>query len=113
MPIFVNRRNAPRRAADAFVKVRSTKGGEWMLRTRDVSATGLFVYPRSAGAEFAVGDALRLELYDYDRYLTCRGVVVRKSASDEIASYPGGFGVHITEISETDRAALNQMASAS
>lgn len=111
MPPFVNQRAEPRVAASVFVK--ATDGTrQFMLRTRDVSATGMFVYPRSADSDaFEVGTDLRLDLYDYDRFVSCRGVVVRRvaSGSQEQSRYPVGYGVRIVAMDAPNRARFGEM----
>jgi hypothetical protein len=105
-------RSAERVRVDAFVKVHGVDGQELVFRTRDLSAHGLFLYTRVARAyPFKVGSTLALELYDYDRTVTVKVVVVRvvDPGSDESAQYPTGFGVRILECSDADRATLAAM----
>lgn len=106
-----NTRAAPRVKVEAFVKV---SGGdkEYVFRTRDLSANGLFLYTRVAHIyPFRVGSTLTLELYDYDEFVTAKVVVVRvvEPNSAEADRYPTGFGVRIIDISDADRAKLEAM----
>jgi hypothetical protein len=104
-------RSARRVKVDAFVKV----GGpdhEFVFRTRDLSKSGLFLFTRVAHVyPLRVGSKLNLELYDYDKFVTCRVVVARivEPGSAESDDYPTGFGVRITEISDEDMANLVSM----
>ncbi len=114
MPPSANQRAVPRIAADMFVRA-SSGARQCMLRTRDVSTSGLFAYQRSErGYVFDVGTDLHLELYDYDRFVSCRGVVVRRVAdgSAEQASYPVGYGVRIVAIDPANQARLGEMLAA-
>jgi hypothetical protein len=104
-------RDARRVAVDAFVKV-AGRDREYVFRTRDLSKNGLFLYTRVGHVyPFKVGSTLALELYDYDRFVTCKVVVVRvvESGSAEADKYPVGFGVRIIEINDAERSALAAM----
>ena len=95
-------RHAPRVAVDAFVKVQG-QDREYILRTRDLSQNGLFLYTKVHHIyPFKVGSTLTLELYDYDTYVKCRAVVVRvvEAGSTESGDYPTGFGLRIVEIAD-------------
>jgi hypothetical protein len=105
-------RSAERVRVDAFVKVHGVDGQELVFRTRDLSTHGLFLYTRVARAyPFKVGSTLALELYDYDRAVAVKVVVVRvvDPGSEESSQYPTGFGVRIIECSDADRATLAAM----
>ncbi len=104
-------RSAPRVAVEAFVKVSGAER-EFVLRTRDLSENGLFLYTKVAHIyPFRVGSSLTLELYDYDCALSCDVVVVRvvEPGSAEADDYPTGFGVKITNIGPEAREALRTM----
>ena len=104
-------RDARRVAVDAFVKV-AGKDREYVFRTRDLSKNGLFLYTKVGHVyPFKVGSTLSLELYDYDRFVTCKVVVVRvvQTGSSEAEKYPVGFGVRIIEIGDDERNALQAM----
>jgi hypothetical protein len=104
-------RKHPRISIDAFVKV-TGDDREFVFRTRDLSAGGLFLYTRVGHIyPFRVGDQLTLELYDYDRFVACKVAVARvvQEGSPEASSFPLGFGVHITEIDDENRTRLAQM----
>ena len=49
--------------------------------------------------------------YDYDKFVTCKVVVVRvvESGSPEAEKYPVGFGVRIVEIADESRDKLGAM----
>jgi len=106
-------RSAERVKVEAFVKILgSERDREFVFRTRDLSANGLFLYTRVAHIyPFKVGSTLTLELYDYDRFVTARVVVVRivEQNSAEADHYPTGFGVRIVEMDEDNRARLTEM----
>lgn len=106
-------RSAERVKVEAFVKVASGDGDrEYVFRTRDLSLQGLFLYTRVAHIyPFHVGSSLALELYDYDRFVSARVVVVRvvEPNSAEADRYPTGFGVRIVDMSDADRVALKAM----
>lgn len=100
-----NQRSAVRVRVEAFVKVED-ETREYVFRTRDLSEGGLFLYTKVAHIyPFEVGSSLKLELYDYNEYVSCRVVVARVVAptSTEAEEYPVGFGVRIVEISDEDR----------
>lgn len=106
-----NARSAERVKIDAFVKVQGA-GGEYVLRTRDLSRKGVFLYTKVGHVlPFRVGSTLSLELYDYDRYVACQVVVVRvvEPGSAEAEQYPAGFGCRIVELDEKNDAALASM----
>lgn len=98
---------------DAFVKVLGGDGDkEYVLRTRDLSRGGLFLYTRVAHSyPFRVGSTLTLELYDYDRSVTCKAVVVRvvEEGSAEADHYPCGFGLRIVGIDDANGERLGHM----
>jgi hypothetical protein len=105
-------RSAERVRVDAFVKVSGADGQELVFRTRDLSAHGLFLYTRVARSyPFRIGSTLDLELFDYDRSVSVKVVIVRVVApgSDEAQSYPTGFGVRIIEATEQTRGELARM----
>jgi hypothetical protein len=105
-------RAAERVRVDAFVKVHGADGQELVFRTRDLSAHGLFLYTKVARAyPFRVGQALQIELYDYDQQVVCKVVVVRvvEPGSPENARFPTGFGVRIVECDDASRRALATM----
>ena len=107
------RREAERVKVEAFVKV-SGEGGdhEYVFRTRDLSASGLFLYTRVAHIyPFRIGSTLQLELYDYDEAVTCKVVVVRvvEPGSAESDRYPTGFGVRIIQCDDVSRGRLQTM----
>lgn len=104
-------REAQRVKIEAFVKV---SGGdrEFVFRTRDLSKKGLFLYTRVGHIyPFKVGSTLTLELYDYDKFVTCKVVVVRvvEAGSAEADRYPTGFGVRIIELDDGNKATLYGM----
>lgn len=106
-----NQRSAPRVQIEAFVKVEDDTR-EYVFRTRDLSESGLFLYTKVAHIyPFREGSSLRLEIYDYNEYVSCRVVVARVVAagSSEAESYPVGFGVRIVDIDDDDRAKLKQI----
>jgi len=73
-----HQRDAERVNVEAFVKISGTGDQEFVFRTRDLSANGLFLYTRVSHIyPFKVGSTLQLELYDYDEFVTCKVVVVR------------------------------------
>lgn len=111
MADITNTRSSVRYQIEAFVKVED-QDREYAFRTRDLSETGLFLYTKVAHAyPFRVGASLRIELYDYDNYVSCRVVVARvvTPGSAEAESYPVGFGVRIVEMSDEDRARLRSI----
>lgn len=104
-------RAAARVKIDAFVKV---QGGdrEYVLRTRDLSQKGLFLYTKVGHVlPFKVGSTLSLELYDYDSFVSCQVVVVRvvDPGSPEAESYPAGYGCRIVDIDGENGAVLRDM----
>ena len=103
-----NKRSSVRVQVEAFVKVEDDTR-EYVFRTRDLSESGLFLYTKVAHIyPFREGSSLRLELYDYNEYVSCRVVVARVVVMDsaEAESYPVGFGVRIVDINEADREKL-------
>jgi len=105
-------RSAERVKVEAFVKVVGDGDKEFVFRTRDLSAHGLFLYTRVAHIyPFRVGSKMTLELYDYDTFVRATVVVVRivEPNSVEADSYPTGFGVRIVDCDDQNRAALEQM----
>jgi len=108
-----NQRAAPRVQVEAFVKV-DHESEEWVLRTRDLSETGLFLYTKVAHVyPFGVGASLQIELYDYNTFVSCRVVIARvvKTDSEEAGQYPVGFGVRIVDISSENRERLKDILS--
>ena len=106
-----SKRAEPRVAVDAFVKI-AGQDREYVFRTRDLSKSGLFLYTRVGHVyPFKVGSTLALELYDYDRFVACKVVVVRvvQSGTPEAEKYPVGFGVRLIEIDDANRACLQGM----
>ncbi len=109
-------RQFPRVAVDAFVRVLGPDfgGREYVFRTRDLSEGGLFLYTRVGHLyPFRVGAALSVELYDFDRAVDFRAVVVRvvEPGSPEAERFPMGFGVKIVEIDEANRKRLQELLS--
>ena len=106
-----NQRSAPRVRVEAFVKV-DHESDEWVLRTRDLSETGLFLYTKVAHVyPFKVGSSMQIELYDYNTFVSCRVVVARVvgTDSDEASDYPVGFGVQIVDITAENRERLQDI----
>lgn len=106
-----NKRREKRVKVDAFVKVSGAER-EFVFRTRDLSKNGLFLYTKVSHIyPFKVGSTLTLELYDYDRFMSCKVVVVRvvQTGSAEADRYPTGFGVRIIDMDEADRVVLSQI----
>jgi hypothetical protein len=106
-----SQRSDPRVAVDAFVKI-AGQDREYVFRTRDLSKSGLFLYTKVGHVyPFRVGSTLQLELYDYDKSVACKVVVVRvvQSGSPEADKYPVGFGVRLVDIDDTNRAVLQLM----
>jgi hypothetical protein len=105
-------RSAERIRVDAFVKISGDDGQEMVFRTRDLSEHGLFLYTKVSHAyPFKVGSTLQLELYDFDRFVRCKVVVVRvvDPGSAESDQYPTGFGVRIVSVDEASPGALRSM----
>lgn len=101
----------PRVAIDAFVRVLGSDG-EYVFRTRDLSHGGLFLYTRVGHLyPFRVGQALSIELYDFDRAVDFRAVIVRvvEAGSPEAERFPMGFGVKIMEIDDGNRTRLEEL----
>jgi hypothetical protein len=101
----------PRVAIDAFVRV---LGGdrEYVFRVRDLSQGGLFLYTRIGHLyPFKTGAALSIELYDFDRAVDFKAVVVRvvEQGSPEAERFPMGFGVKIIELDEANRSRLEEL----
>ncbi|MEM9490187.1 MAG: PilZ domain-containing protein, partial [Myxococcota bacterium] len=110
-PALEDNRTAERIRIDAIVKVLST-GREFVFRTRDLSAKGLFLYTEVAMSyPFGVGSELTIELYAQEESTDFRAVVVRlvEPNTDEAKRYPTGFGLRITDIDDTNRARLRAM----
>lgn len=106
-----NTRSAERVKIDAFVKVQGAEG-EYVLRTRDLSRKGVFLYTKVGHVlPFKVGSTLSIELYDYDSFVACEVVVVRvvEQGSAEAEHYPAGFGCRIVELSGADEERLTRM----
>jgi hypothetical protein len=107
----INTRGAERVKIDAFVKVVGADR-EYVLRTRDLSRKGLFLYTKVGHVlPFKVGSTLSLELYDYDSTVSCNVVVVRvvQPGSEEAERYPAGFGCRIVDLDERNEAQLTSM----
>src|SRR5262245_55152200 len=109
-----NDRQFPRVVVDAFVRVLGTEGGEreYVFRTRDLSLGGLFLYTRVGHLyPFKVGSALSIELYDFDRAVDFKAVVVRvvEPGSPEAERFPMGFGIKIVELDDKNQARLNEL----
>jgi hypothetical protein len=109
-------RQFPRVALDAFVRVigGDAEPREYVFRTRDLSHGGLFLYTRVGHLyPFAIGSALRVELYDFDHAVDFHAVVVRvvEPGSPEAERFPMGFGVRIVEIDDGNRERLAEMLS--
>lgn len=104
-----NKREDERVKVDAFVKVSGRGDREYVFRTRDLSAKGLFLYTRVTHIyPIQVGSKLTLEVYDYDQAIACSVVVARvvEPSSDESEDFPTGFGVRIADISDDDASRL-------
>jgi PilZ domain len=100
VPAVIDVRDGERVGLDAFVRAGSD-GHEVMLRTRDLSRSGLFLYTRVAHSyPFRVGTTLALELFDHDRALHLTGVVARvvEPGSPESDRFPTGFGVRFANL---------------
>src|SRR5437899_10432157 len=108
-------RQFPRVAIDAFVRVLGKEdevAREYVFRTRDLSQGGLFLYTRVGHLyPFQVGSALSVELYDFDRAVDFKAVVVRvvEPGGPEAERFPMGFGVKIVEIDDGNRKRLEQL----
>ncbi|MEZ4364878.1 MAG: PilZ domain-containing protein [Kofleriaceae bacterium] len=107
-------RAAARVELDSPVMIR--RGDDDLLyRSRDLSATGLFLWsPHGDVRTAAVGEQLELLVHAMARPVRCRGEVARvvEPGSPEWASYPTGMGVRIVACAEADRAALDALLSA-
>ena len=104
-------RQYPRVSLDAFVRIigPSGDGREYVFRTRDLSQGGLFLYTRVGHLyPFQVGSALSIELFDFDRVVAFRCVVVRvvEPGTQEAERFPMGFGVKIVELDDVNRERL-------
>ncbi len=109
MPAANDIRDGERVGLDAFVRA-GTDGHEVVLRTRDLSRSGLFLYTRVAHSyPFRVGTTLALELFDHDRALHLTGVVARvvEPGSPEADRFPTGFGVRFANLDDDATAALD------
>ncbi len=113
-------RQHPRVAVDAFVRVfdsrrqdgRAGDQREFVLRTRDLSEGGLFLFTRAWRLyPFELGTPLDIVLYDFDQTVSLRAVVARivEESSPEAASFPVGFGIRIVEIDSVNRARLQSL----
>ena len=103
---------AARVSLDAFVIARSAAGDEWVFRTRDLSATGLFLFTRVARAyPIKVGSSLDLEVHDEVASFRCSAVVARvvEPGSAEADRFPTGFGMRFVAITGDGRSALDQL----
>lgn len=101
-------RDGERVQLDAFVKA-AAGDTELVFRVRDLSRSGLFLYTRVARSyPFRPGSTLSIELFDFDQTIALKVVVARvvEPGSPEADVAPTGFGVHIVEASEADRARL-------
>jgi len=101
----------PRVQIDAFVRV---LGGdhEYVFRTRDLSQGGLFLYTRVGHLyPFHVGAALTVELFDFDRAVDFKAVIVRvvEPGGSEAERFPMGFGIKIVEIDDGNRERLEEL----
>jgi hypothetical protein len=110
---FRNGRRYPRVPVDAFVHILGPESDrEFVFRTRDLSSGGLFLYTRVGHLyPLYVGAPLHIELYDFDHSVEFRAVVVRivEPGSPEAERFPAGFGVHIVEIDDGNRARLAEL----
>ncbi len=107
-----NKRGDDRVKLDAFVKVSGKSDREYVFRTRDLSAKGLFLYTKVTHIyPIEVGSELSLELYDFDHAIECTVVVARvvEPSSDESEDFPTGFGVTIARISAEDSTRLEAL----
>jgi hypothetical protein len=111
----VDREGPPREherfSLDAFVRVHGADH-EFILRTRDLSRGGLFLYTRVGHMyPFQQGSALTIELFDFDKTVSFRAVVVRivQPGSAEAGEYPTGFGVRIVSIDDENRERLDKL----
>lgn len=107
-------RQYPRVAIDAFVRVLGPdpEGREYVFRTRDLSFGGLFLYTRVGHLyPFRVGAPLGVELWDFDRAVEFKAVIVRivEPGSAEAERFPMGFGVKIVEIDHDNRQRLEEL----
>ena len=105
------KRQHARVTIDAFVRIAGADRS-YVFRTRDVSQGGLFLYTRVGHLyPFKVGHVLSIELYDYDRFIVAKAVVVRivRDQTTEAERFPLGFGVRFVEMSPEDRQALHAM----
>jgi hypothetical protein len=96
---------------DAFVRVHGADH-EYILRTRDLSRGGMFLYTKVGHMyPFVQGSALTIELFDFDRTVAFRAVVVRvvEPGSKESTEYPTGFGIKIVSIDDENRERLEQL----
>jgi hypothetical protein len=101
----------PRVTVDAFVRI---LGGEreFVFRTRDLSHGGLFLYTRVGHLyPFKVGSELSIELYDFDKAVEFRAVVVRvvEPGSPEAERFPAGFGIKIIDLDDDNRRRLEEL----
>lgn len=103
-------RNAARCPVSAPVVMR-LGGSLRILRSRDASATGLFVWSADgAGAPARVGQEVELQLHA-GRSVRCHAEVVRvvEPGTAEWSEYPAGFAVRITACDAGNRAALDEL----
>jgi c-di-GMP-binding flagellar brake protein YcgR len=106
-----DKRQHARVTIDAFVKVAGAERS-FVFRTRDVSQGGLFLYTRIGHVyPFKIGSVVSVELYDYDRFVTAKALVVRlvRDGTPEAERFPLGFGVRFIEMAPDDRQALLAM----
>lgn len=106
-----DQRRHPRLRIEAFVKVLGEER-EYVFRTRDLSRGGLFLYTRVGHIyPFRVGDALAIELYDFDQCVTCHAVVRRvvEEGTPESSQYPLGFGLEFVGLDGDNAARLEAM----
>ena len=85
---------------------------EFILRTRDLSRGGMFLYTKVGHMyPFQQGSALSIELFDFDKTVSFRAVVVRvvEPGSREASEYPTGFGIKIVAIDDENRERLDAM----
>ena len=105
-------RASERVRVDAVVKIVGDEAKELVLRTRDLSEHGLFLYtPVAQAYPIRVGSTLELELLEGEQPITCKVVVVRvvEPGSAEAKSFPTGFGVRVIELSEDARARIRAL----
>ena len=105
-------RSAERVALNSMVLVR-TESTDRVFRTRDLSATGCFIFTKvTGGAPFEIGEAVELQLTGTidgsPVSLRCSGEIARtvEPGTSEAETFPTGLGVRITAC---DPANLDQL----